>query len=103
MPHDALHEQLGRWREEWRGSAEREVRDALLLEAVGEAEAIDVTAEDLEARVEEMAEQQGVKPARLRQALGGESFEASLRSQMRDEKALEFLAAQAKVEETTDT
>ena len=34
MPHDALHRQLDAWRESWRPEAEREVREALLLEAV---------------------------------------------------------------------
>jgi len=103
VPHDALHEQMARWREEWREAAERDVRDALLLEAIGDAEALEVAAEDVEARIQEMAEQQGVKPERLRQALGGESLESSLRRQLRDERALEFLATRAKVEETTDT
>ena len=103
LPHDALHEQLARWREEWRGAAERDVRDALLLEAVGNAEAIEVSDEDVEARLGEMAEQQGMKPDQFRKAVGGEAFEASLKHQLRDEKALEFLVDRAKVEETTDT
>ena len=103
VPHDALHEQLGRWREEWRGAAERDVRDALLLEAVADAEGLEIGAEDVEARVQEMAEQQGVTPERLGKAWEGESLESELRRQLGHEKALEFLASRAKVEETTDT
>ncbi|HJO22918.1 MAG: trigger factor [Myxococcota bacterium] len=103
VPHEALHEQIGRWREEWRGEAERDVRDALLLEAVADAEALEVADAAVEARLQELAGQQGVAPERLRTALGGESFEPALRRQLRDEQALEFLVAQAKIEETTDT
>ena len=103
IPHEALHQQLDRWREEWREGAERQVREGLLLEAVAEAENLSASPLDVEARVQEMAEEQGVDANRLREAYGGEPFERALEGQLRDEKALEFLVAQAKVEETTDT
>jgi trigger factor len=100
---DALAEQLARWKEEWRERAERQVRESLLLEAVARSEELTVTPEDVEARIRGMAEQQGVDPARLRKAWGGDAFERGLARQLADEKALEFLAGRAKVEETTDT
>lgn len=103
LPHDALHEQLGRWREEWREAAERDTRESLLLEAVATAQALTVAPEDVAARVEEMAQMQGMSAERLRNAWGEEGLERALEAQLRDEKALEFLAARAKVEETTDT
>jgi hypothetical protein len=56
-----------------------------------------------EARIQEMAERQGVAPDRLRKAYGDEAFEGALEAQIVDEKALEFLAARAKVEDTSDT
>ena len=103
IPHEVLHQQLDRWREEWREGAERQVREALLLEAVAEAENLSVSPEDVDARLQEMAEEQGVDKDRLLKAYGGEAFERALESQLRDERALEFLVARAKVEETTDT
>ena len=103
IPHEALHQQLDRWREEWREGAERQVREGLLLEAVAVAENLSASPLDVEARVQEMAEEQGVDANRLRETYGGEPFERALEAQLRDEKALEFLVAQAKVEETTDT
>jgi trigger factor len=103
LPHDALHEQMQRWAEEWRGEAERDVREALLLEAVAKREKIEVASEDVEAKLVELAEQQGVDPKRLRESWGEGQLEQALEGQLRDEKALEFLASQAKVEETTDT
>ncbi|MDJ0850744.1 MAG: trigger factor [Myxococcota bacterium] len=103
VDHDALHQQMAAWREEWRERAERQVREGLLLEAVARAESLSAAPEDIEARIEEMAERQGVSAARLRKAYGEEAFERALEAQLTDEKALEFLAARAKVEETTDT
>jgi trigger factor len=103
VPHEALDEQLARWQEQWRGAAERQVRESLVLEAVARAEGLHVLPEDIEGRIQEMAQQQGVDAARLRKAYGGEAFERALELQLCHEKALEFLGARAKVEETTDT
>jgi trigger factor len=103
IPHEVLHQQLDRWRDEWREGAERQVRESLLLEAVAQSESLSVSPLDLEARVQEMAEEQGVDAAKLRETHGGEPFERALEAQLRDEKAREFLVARAKVEETTDT
>jgi hypothetical protein len=50
-----------------------------------------------------MAAAQGVTPARLREQVGGELLEASIRDDLRREKALDFLVSTAKVEEVTDT
>lgn len=103
MPHDAIHEMMDRWREEWRPDAERDVREALLLEAVAKQEALEVAEEDIEAKITELAEAQGMAVDRLRQMWGEDGLERAVESQLRDEKALEFLGARAKVEETTDT
>jgi trigger factor len=103
IPHEALHQQLDRWRVEWREGAERQVREGLLLEAVAASENLSIEPADVEARIAEMAEEQGLEPKRLSEAYGGDAFEQALEAQLRDEKALEFLVAQAKVEETTDT
>jgi trigger factor len=103
VDHDALHQQLDRWREEWRPRAERQVRESLLLEAVARAQGLSASPEDVEARVREIAQRDGVSVARLREALGGEALERALAAQLGDEKALEFLAARAKVEESSGT
>jgi trigger factor len=103
VPEEDLLGQLERWKEQWRESAERKVREGLLLEAVAQAEGLSVSPEEIEARIREMAAQQGLDPERLRKTFGGEVFDRALEAQMADEKALEFLAARAKVEETTGT
>jgi trigger factor len=99
----AIDAQLARWRDEWREPAEREVREMLLLDAIARANALAPDEAEIEARIGELAAAQGVSPAVLRQAYGEEAVERMARSQLADEKALEFLASRAKVEETTAT
>jgi trigger factor len=100
---DAARAQLGRWQEEWRSAAEREVRGMLLLDAVAAARALEPAPEALSAEIEQMARLQGVTPTRLREALGEDVALRMARSRLREEMALDFLAATAKVEEISDS
>jgi len=103
VPHDVLHAQVERWREEWRPAAEREVKERWLLDAVADARELAVPDEAVAEQLEQMAASQGVTPARLRDQVGDEFLEASIRSDLRREQALDFLVSTAKVEEVTDT
>lgn len=103
LPEQELHSRIAQWREEWRPQAEREVRETLLLEAVAEREELVASSEEVEARVEEMAREQGVDPARLRRAYEERGMLEAVAGQLREEKAFEFLASEAKVEEVTGT
>jgi trigger factor len=102
-PDEAIANQIERWREQWRERAEREVREMLILEAVARANGIEVDDSEVDARFEEMASQPGADPAALRQVAGEEGFARAMRAQLADEKVLDFLTREAKVEETTDT
>jgi trigger factor len=101
-PDEELRAQLERWREEWRPAAEREARERLLVEAVAEQQQLTPEPQEIEARVQQIAEQEGIDVERLRKTLGGESAQALVREQLLVDKALDFLASIAKVEETTD-
>jgi trigger factor len=103
VPDDAIARQLEQWREQGRERAEREVREMLILEAVARAQQIEVDDSEVDTRIEEMASQQGADLARLKKAAGDEGFARVLRAQLRDEKVLDFLVSEAKVEEKTDT
>jgi trigger factor len=103
MPQEQLHQQLDGWRESWRPRAERDVREALLLEAVSAEREIEVSEEELEAKMNEMAEAQGVDSKNLKQAYQQGELAEALSVQMKDEKALAFLCSEAKIEETSDT
>jgi len=102
-PEEALRGQLERWREEWRPAAEREARERLLLDAVVKQQQIAAGPEEIEARVQQIAEQEGIDAERLRKTLGEESAQTLVREQLLVDKALDFLTSIAKVEETTDS
>jgi trigger factor len=99
VPHDALHEQLARWQEEWRPQAEREVRETLLLEAVAREQGLEVDDAELEARLAAVAERQGADPKQVRRAYEERGLLEGLRGQLLEEKALAWLCAESKVEE----
>jgi trigger factor len=102
IPHEAIHQQIEQWREQWRDQSEREVREMLLMEAVVEDQKIEVSDEEVDARIAEMAEQQGVPADVLERAHGDEQLKRGLRGQLLDERALAFLEGKAKVADTTE-
>jgi trigger factor len=103
VPDEAIAHQLEQWREQWRERAEREVREMLILEAVAQAESIEVDDSEVDARIEEMASQKGADAAQLKQATGDKAFVRVLKAQLLDEKVLDFLVGEAKVGEKTDS
>jgi trigger factor len=103
IPEDELSDRLAEWREGWRPHAEREVREVLLLEAVAREVGCEVEDSEVDERIEQMARDQGMDPARLRQAYEERGMREALRAEMLEDKALEFLVSEAKVEETTGT
>lgn len=103
MPEATLRMQLERWKEEWRERAERVVRERLLLEAVAQAEELAVDDDEVAARIEQVALGQGTDAATLRRTVGEEDLQRAMRDQLIDERALDFLVAEAKIEETTDS
>ncbi len=98
VPEEALHQQLERWATEWRPLAEREVREALVLEAVAAQEGLAAEEAELEARLEALAKEQGVEPAKLRTAYQEADLLEALRVQILDEKALDLLVREARIE-----
>ncbi len=76
---------------ELRQESARAVRIDLALRALVEAESIEVTDEELEASLAEMAERDGSDPAQLRDALDHAGRLPAVRSDRRKAKALEWL------------
>lgn len=99
VPQDVLQQQLGRMAEEGRPTAERRVREAFLLEAVGKAQGVEVTDEEVEARLDEMAEAQGMPPQQMRKTADEQGWREAIRAELVDKKALAFLTEHAAVEE----
>jgi trigger factor len=103
MPHEELHARMNEWRVSWRPEAEREVREALLLEAVAAQQGLSAAEAEVAARIEAIAREQGMAPERLKKLYDERNLTPGLRVRMREEKALEFLTSRAKVEETSGT
>jgi trigger factor len=103
IDHDTLHQQLDQFREQWRPQAERDVREMLLLEAVAKAQEIEIDDEAVFAKLDELVGDSASDRSRIEQFRSDEQLIGSLRAQLRDEQALDFLGSQAKVEESTGT
>jgi trigger factor len=102
VPEDALHAQLDQWREAWRSGAEKEVREALVLEAVAAQLGLEASDTELDERIASLAEEQGVDAKRLRSAYRDGGLLEALRVQILDDKGLAFLCEHAQVEEVAD-
>ena len=103
LPHEELHARMDEWRISWRSEAEREVREALLLEAVAAQQGLEAADDEVAARIEGIAREQGMAPERLKKLYDERNLTPGLRVRIREEKALEFLTSRAKVEETSGT
>ncbi|MGE7622808.1 trigger factor [Viridibacillus sp. NPDC096237] len=76
--------------------AESRVRVSLVLEAIAEAEKIEVTEEDLTAELEKMSAQFGMDAEQIKTALGGTHV---LEHDIKIQKTVEFLANNANITE----
>ncbi|MEG0384860.1 MAG: trigger factor, partial [Solibacillus sp.] len=81
-------------REQMATDAESRVRVSLVLEAIGQAENIAVTEEDINAEVEKMSAQFGMTNEQILTALGGTSV---LENDIRTQKTVELLVENAKI------
>ena len=81
---------------EMQDRAERRIRAGLLFGALAEQEKIDVSAEDVDKRLAEIAEQTGKHVAKVRAEYQGERRE-SLQSQILQNKLLEYLVSRATI------
>ncbi|MCH7599304.1 MAG: trigger factor [Myxococcales bacterium] len=102
LPPDMLQQQLSRMREDGRSSAERRVRESLVLEAIAVAKEFQVTPEETDARFDEMAEAQGMDVKKLKQMAETQGWGEAIEAELLDQKALAFLVSKATVEELVE-
>ena len=86
-------------REELRAQAEADVRGSLLLEQIAQEEKIDVSAEEIEAEIQAIADSSKQPIEQVRSVLKKEGGERSIASRLRNRKALDLLVENAKVTE----
>jgi trigger factor len=84
-------------REEARPEAEKDVRSSLLLERITETEKIEVSEEEVDELIREMAEDHREAPAALKTRLTREGGLDRIKSTRRNQKALEFIYRNAKI------
>ena len=99
VPADVLQSQLGRMAEDGRPAAERRVRESFLLAAVAQAERLEASDADVDARLDEMAEERQMPPAQLRKMAREQGWHDAIRSELVDQKALAVLTEEADIEE----
>ena len=84
-------------REDARPEAEKEVRVALVLGRVAEAEKIDLTEEEVDDVIREMAQERHMTAAELKTRLTHDGKLDTLKSTRRNQKALDFIYRNAKI------
>ncbi len=86
-------------RGEMRPRAETEVRGALLLEAIAQAEKLTVQPAEVDARIEQLAKESEQPISQVRKAFKEPSQRRGLELRIREEKTVEFLRSRAKDEQ----
>jgi trigger factor len=84
-------------REDAKPDAEKEVRIALVLTRVAEAEKIELAEEEVDDFVRELAQERHITPAELKTRLTREGKLDTLKSTRRNQKALDFIYRHAKI------
>jgi trigger factor len=88
-----------RMRVEMRSEAEEEARGSILIQAIAEREGITSTDADLQKRIAELAAARNENAKQLRAELEKNQGIGQLEAQIREQKALDMLIAQAKITE----
>lgn len=88
-------------RGEMRAEAERDVHGSLVLEKIAQAEGIEVSEDEIDESVRELAAEAGETPAALKTRLTREDGLARLRSSRRNQKVLDFIYRNAKITHRT--
>ena len=78
-----------------RPDAERRIKDSLVLEAIAKAENLEITDEDFEKEVADMAETYHMEVEKLRESLT-DADQENIREEMKSKKAMEFLVENSK-------
>jgi trigger factor len=87
----------GKLREKMQPEAEHAVRAAIILERIAGAEKIEVSEEELDERIREIAQQRGEAPAAVKTRLTRDGALAKLQSSCRSQKALDFVYRNAQI------
>ena len=96
-PKDVPEEKLSEARQQIGPEAERAVKRALVLDQIAEAQDLHATAEDIDSRVEEIAEANDTTPAQVYASLQKASRIEPLERNLTEMKVFEFLKEQSEI------
>lgn len=82
-----------------RAQAERDVRGAMLLDKIAEAEGIQVTAEEIDEEIGKLAEYYRTTPEEVGESLAKQGGTGTIENNLKTRKSIEALVAKAKVTE----
>ncbi len=88
---------LPKLRADMRDQALLQVKGALLLEAIADAEKIEVSDDEVQAEIAKTAAEHHIPLAEVQREMRGDEPRAALRNKMREDKALAFLTSEAKL------
>jgi trigger factor len=97
LPEERLRELVSRWREEWRPQTEQSVALSMLVHDVAKAERIEVSGEDVDTRLREIAEQRDTTVTKLRRESRDTGLVEGIEASLLEERVLEFLVSAASV------
>jgi trigger factor len=97
VPDDALHEQLRRMQEEGHPRAEQRVREMLLVDAIAADQAMEISPEEIDTRLSEMGEAQGMAAEQMRAMGEKQGWLPALEQELRERKVYGYLAEQGTV------
>jgi len=83
--------------QQMRTQAERDVRGAMLLEKIGEAEKVEIAKTEVDEEIGKMAEYYRTTPEELRESLEKQGGEMTVENNLRTRKTIEALVSHAKV------
>ena len=80
-----------------RGEAIRQIKSRLILEAIAETENIQVSDEEIEQKITEIAHSQKADPEKFKETITSQDRLEDLREDLLQDKAMEFLVNEAKI------
>ncbi len=100
-PEGADGDELKQARDSLAPHAERQIKEEMILDRLIEREGFRPDEEDVERKIEELAERSSMAPGALRRRLEKEGQLESLRRNLAVDRAFEYLEAQSEIEETS--
>jgi trigger factor len=90
-------------REEGRPEAEKDVRGSLVLEKIAKAEGIEVTEEEVDEVIRDLAKERHEAPAAVKTRLTRDHELSRIKGRLRNQKALDLIYRNAKIQKKSET